>query len=202
MQKEQLSAMMDGETVDSALLSKLYADRELQQSWRDYHLIRDTLRGDVPEVLHFDITARVAAELENEPTLLVPNAVPEQQPTPETWHKLSFWNKIRPVLSNVSQLGLAACVSLGVIVGVQYYNQPDGAAQDMPVFNTLPIGGQASPVSYSVPTSGMPSDQQLQEQRKRISAMLQDYELQRRLNAENIEQRQGDMAQQVGNAQR
>ncbi|MGL5282329.1 MAG: RseA family anti-sigma factor, partial [Plesiomonas shigelloides] len=60
MQKEQLSAMMDGETVDSALLSELYADRELQQSWRDYHLIRDTLRGDVPEVLHFDITARVA----------------------------------------------------------------------------------------------------------------------------------------------
>ncbi|MGL5006882.1 MAG: anti-sigma-E factor RseA [Plesiomonas sp.] len=201
MQKEQLSALMDGESVDSVLLSELSKDRELQGAWRNYHLIRDTLRGETPAVLDFDITFRLAAALENEPTLFAPNAVPESQPTPETWHKLSFWEKIRPVLGNVSQLGLAACVSLGVIVGVQYYNQPESGFEDSPVFNTLPIGGQASPVSYSVPTSGAPSEQQLQEQRKRISAMLQDYELQRRLNAENIEPRQNELSQQAGNTQ-
>ncbi|WP_268648233.1 RseA family anti-sigma factor, partial [Escherichia coli] len=47
MQKEKLSALMDGESFDSELLSSLSQDRTLQQSWQSYHLIRDTLRGDV-----------------------------------------------------------------------------------------------------------------------------------------------------------
>ncbi len=64
MQKEQLSALMDGEALDNALLSALSQDAELQQRWTSYHLIRDTMRGDV---LHFDISARVAAALKQEP---------------------------------------------------------------------------------------------------------------------------------------
>ncbi|MEO3956699.1 RseA family anti-sigma factor, partial [Chromobacterium piscinae] len=67
MQKEQLSALMDGEALDNALLSALSQDAELQQRWTSYHLIRDTMRGDVGDVLHFDISARVAAALEQEP---------------------------------------------------------------------------------------------------------------------------------------
>lgn len=88
MQKEKLSALMDGETLDSELLSSLSKDVELQKSWESYHLIRDTLRGDVGEVLHFDISARVAAAIENEP--LRPAAtplIPEAQPEPARWQK-------------------------------------------------------------------------------------------------------------------
>jgi len=48
--------------------------------------------------------------------------------------------------------------------------------------------GQASPVSLGVPADsfsiGSRQQQQVQEQRKRINAMLQDYELQRRLHSE------------------
>lgn len=61
MQKEKLSALMDGESFDSELLSSLSQDRTLQQSWQSYHLIRDTLRGDIGQVMHFDIADRVAA---------------------------------------------------------------------------------------------------------------------------------------------
>ncbi len=56
MQKEQLSALMDGETLDSELLNELAHNPEMQKTWESYHLIRDSMRGDTPEVLHFDIS--------------------------------------------------------------------------------------------------------------------------------------------------
>ncbi len=81
---------------------------------------------------------------------------------------------------------MAACVSLAVIFGVQHHNQSDNQLEvaESPAFNTLPIIGQASPVSLDVSADsfsiGSRQQQQVQEQRKRINAMLQDYELQRR----------------------
>lgn len=84
-------------------------------------------------------------------------------------------------------------MSLAVIVGVQQYNQPtaQSGAAEAPAFNTLPIMGQASPVSLGVPadsfSTGSGQQQQVQEQRKRINAMLQDYELQRRLHSDQLQ---------------
>ncbi|RLM14274.1 anti-sigma factor [Gibbsiella quercinecans] len=201
MQKEKLSALMDGESLDNELLSSLSRDRALQQSWQSYHLIRDTMRGDIGQVIHFDIAERVAAALEKEPARLVPSAVPESQPQPETWQKLPFWHKVRPWASQITQVGVAACVSLAVIVGVQQYNQPaaHSEAAETPVFNTLPIMGQPSPVSLGVPSEGLAvgsgQQQQVQEQRRRINAMLQDYELQRRLHSGDLQLEQSNPQQ-------
>ena len=64
MQKEQLSALMDGETLDSELLNELAHNPEMQKTWESYHLIRDSMRGDTPEVLHFDISSRVMAAID------------------------------------------------------------------------------------------------------------------------------------------
>ncbi|WP_017347814.1 anti-sigma-E factor RseA [Pantoea sp. A4] len=196
MQKEQLSALMDGETLDNELISTLSRDVELQQQWQRYHLVRDTMRGDVGEVLHFDISARVAAAIELEPARSnVTPLLPEAQPEPSRWEKMPFWRKARPWAAQLTQVGVAACVSLAVIVGVQQYNQhgstPGTESSDSPVFNTLPMMGKASPVSLGVPsadvfdTSG--TTQQVQEQRRRVNAMLQDYELQRRLHADRTQ---------------
>ncbi|PVZ85477.1 anti-sigma-E factor RseA [Serratia sp. S1B] len=193
MQKEKLSALMDGETLDNELLNSLGTDRALQQSWQSYHLIRDTLRGDIGQVVHLDIAARVAVALEKEPVRLVPSAALESQPLSHTWEKLPFWHKVRPWASQLMQVGVAACVSLAVIVGVQHYNQPTAqpGGFESPAFNTLPIMGQVSPVSLGVPadnfSTGSGQRQQVQEQRKRINAMLQDYELQRRLHSDQIQ---------------
>ncbi|ELQ6132295.1 anti-sigma-E factor RseA [Cronobacter dublinensis] len=200
MQKEKLSALMDGEALDSELLSAVENDKALQQTWESYHLIRDTLRGDTGETLHFDISARVMAAIENEPARQVAPLIPESQPAPQQWAKMPFWHKVRPWASQLTQVGMAACVSLAVIVGVQHYKgQPDAAAQpEAPVFNTLPMMGKASPVSLGVPTAdanttgGQP---QVQEQRRRINAMLQDYELQRRLHAEQLQLEQSQTQQ-------
>ncbi|ALB63729.1 Sigma factor RpoE negative regulatory protein RseA [Cronobacter condimenti 1330] len=202
MQKEKLSALMDGEALDSELLSAVENDKALQQTWESYHLIRDTLRGDTSETLHFDISARVMAAIENEPARQAVPLIPESQPAPHQWEKMPFWRKVRPWASQLTQVGMAACVSLAVIVGVQHYNgngQSDATAQpEAPVFNTLPMMGKASPVSLGVPTAdanatgGQP---QAQEQRRRINAMLQDYELQRRLHAEQLQLEQAQTQQ-------
>ncbi|EXU74896.1 anti-sigma-E factor RseA [Erwinia mallotivora] len=191
MQKEQLSALMDGETLDNEVLSALSKDVVLQQNWESYHLIRDTLRGDIGQVIHFDISARVAAAIENEPLNKTTRLIPEPQPTPQRYSRMPFWQKMRPWAAQITQVGVAACVSLAVIVGVQHYNQPqNGQSQsDSPVFNTLPMMGQASPVSLGVPSdSAINSNapQQVQEQRRRVNAMLQDYELQRRLHSDQL----------------
>jgi sigma-E factor negative regulatory protein RseA len=191
MQKEKLSALMDGEALDSELLSSLSNDKTLQKSWQSYHLIRDTLRGDIGNVVHLDIADRVAAALANEPAKLVPGSVIESQPLPHTWQKLPFWHKVRPWASQITQIGVAACVSLAVIVGVQHYSQSEvpGASPETPAFNTLPMIGKASPVSFGVPNEGSTASgpQNMQEQRKRINAILQDYELQRRLHSDQLQ---------------
>src|SRR5471030_1039885 len=192
MQKEKLSALMDGEVLDSELLSSLADDKTLQQSWQSYHLIRDTMRGNMGTVVHLDIADRVAAALANEPARLVPGAVPESQPQPHTWERMPFWHKVRPWASQLTQIGVAACVSLAVIAGVQHYNQPDasGVAPETPAFNTLPMMGKASQVSFGVPTSdstALNGQQNVQQQRKRVNAILQDYELQRRLHSDQLQ---------------
>lgn len=191
MQKEQLSALMDGETLDNEVLSALSEDATLQRNWESYHLIRDTLRGDTAQFVYVDIAARVAAAIENEPSKPA-HLIPEAQPKPEQYVKLPFWQKMRPWAAQITQVGVAACVSLAVIVGVQHYNAPqDGqAASDSPVFNTLPMMGQASPVSLGVPSESAlngNAPQQVQDQRRRVNAMLQDYELQRRLHSEQLQ---------------
>ena len=193
MQKEQLSALMDGETLDNELMSALSKDVVLQKNWESYHLIRDTLRGDVPQLLDFDISARVMAAIENEPAQKVTPLIVEAQPKPEQAAVMPFWAKVRPWAAQITQVGVAACVSLAVIVGVQQYNKPVvGQSSDAPVFNTLPMMGQASPVSLGVPadnanTNNSNANQQVQDQRRRVNALLQDYELQRRLHAEQLQ---------------
>lgn len=189
MQKEQLSALMDGEALDTELMSTLASDAALQKNWESYHLIRDTLRGDVPQVLNFDIASRVASAIENEPAKKISRLIPDAQPKPEDVEKMPFWAKVRPWTAQITQVGLAACVSLAVIVGVQQYNKPVAdQSVESPSFNTLPMMGQASPVSLGVPSENVSAtNASQQDQRHRVNALLQDYELQRRLHAEKLQ---------------
>ncbi|MEG0556681.1 MAG: sigma-E factor negative regulatory protein [Comamonas sp.] len=69
-QREQLSALVDGEATSPSMPSVLaYAESdEGQQSWRMYHLIGDVLRS--PELAHHsqhDILSGVRAHMEREP---------------------------------------------------------------------------------------------------------------------------------------
>lgn len=150
------------------------------------------MRGDAPKELSWDIASSVALALENEPAhgaVSQQDVIPLQQaqPTPAAARKsMPMW------LQQLTQVGMAAAVSLAVIVGVQQYNggidtDPTFAETQPPVLQTIPLSGSAQPVSLSRDTlQASPSEAQLMEQGRRVNAMFQDYELQLRLNADEI----------------
>ncbi|MGR5143885.1 RseA family anti-sigma factor [Photobacterium sp. DNB23_23_1] len=205
--KEKISSLLDGEELDQSIINALAVDDDSQQTWQNFNLIGDVMRGEAPQNKEWDIAAKVALALEDEPvhtgTVQTDSAsvvsiatarevrVEESQPTPQqAKRKMPSW------LTQFGQVAVAASVSLAVIVGVQQYNGGDssltmssGEAQ-LPVLETIPFAGTAEPVSLtrdSVRSSrhAGPSEDQVMEQRRRINAMLQDYELQLRLNAED-----------------
>lgn len=97
-----------------------------------------------------------------------------------------FLTNVTSLVSQLTQIGVAACVSLAVIVGVQQYNGKSGSEDfqvDTPVFNTQPIMGSGSPVSLNLQNDTLGKDQQtrLQERNQRLGLMLQQYELDRRI---------------------
>ncbi|RZR08573.1 anti-sigma E factor [Vibrio vulnificus] len=190
--KEKLSALMDGEIVDKALIKEIAQDDDVLASWRNYHLIGDVMRGEAPQQPEWNIAESVALALENEPAhslhqqkvIELTQVPPESQPLPQQARRqLPAW------LSQFGQVAVAACVSLAVILGVQQYGGSDPAApqaDQLPVLQTIPFAGSAEPVSLtreSVEKSM--SESSIQEQRKRVHAMLRDYELQLRLNSDS-----------------
>jgi sigma-E factor negative regulatory protein RseA len=184
--KAKISAFIDNEEMDNAFIASL-SETSNAETWANYHLIGDVMRGDAPSSKEWNIAANVALALEGEAahqmndnvTAFIPS-----QPTPSEAKKtMPSW------LTQFSQVAMAACFSLVVIVGVQQYNNddPNGipTSGDIQVLDTIPFSGSAEPVSLTrdslVPKSSNEAD--VMEQRKRINAMLQDYELQLRLNA-------------------
>lgn len=190
--KEKLSALMDGELVDKALIAELESDQTGLDAWKNYHLIGDVLRGDAPQQPEWNIAESVALALENEPAhnQFSPSKVTdiseariESQPTPhQAKRNLPAW------ISQFGQVGIAACVSLAVILGVQQFGgEVTSETDQLPVLQTIPFSGSVEPVSLtrdSVEQSPR-NDVNVQEQRRRINAMLQDYELQLKLNSDS-----------------
>lgn len=195
MQKEQLSALMDGEIPEDKTVFFLLQNQDLQTSWKGYHLIRDTLRGDLDAVIHLDLSARIAAAIEQETVL---SAITEQ-PTPVSessqplWQKIRRWGSLSGFGSQLAQAGLAAAVSLVVIASVQHFGDSGSSAtpvesEQSPAFITLPLNGKTAPVSFGVPDNVFDNaldPLQIQAQRNNVSAMLKDFELQRRLRYES-----------------
>ncbi|RJX70505.1 anti-sigma E factor [Vibrio sinensis] len=193
--KEKLSALMDGELVDKALIVELEKDQESLQAWQNYHLIGDVMRGDTPQCKEWNIAESVALALENEPAYnqfdlnkvaKLDDARLESQPLPsKAKASLPTW------LTQFGQVAVAASVSLAVIVGVQQYDGTDSAVSEVdqfPVLQTVPFAGSAEPVSLTRNEVEQPNSRgevNVQEQHRRINAMLQDYELQLRLNSES-----------------
>lgn len=106
----------------------------------------------------------------------------EAQPKPEKARaRMPAW------LSNLTQVGVAACVSLVVILGVQQYSGSDAnVASDsdqLPVLQTIPFAGSAEPVSLTRDSvRSQSSEAKAMEQHRRANELMQDYELQLRLN--------------------
>ncbi|QIL85857.1 sigma-E factor negative regulatory protein [Vibrio sp. HDW18] len=197
--KQKLSALMDGEMIDNELILQLAHNPQACATWGNYHLIGDVLRGDAPVAKEWNIAESVALALENEPdhnllrdknhslrdthnVIDLQQAKLTEQPTPQqAKRQLPVW------WSQLSQFGIAASVCLAVVFGVQQYaGQSSAIDGELPVLQTIPLAGSAEPVSLTRDSVEKHApDSTMQEQRRRVNALLQDYELQLRLNSEN-----------------
>lgn len=178
---EHFSALIDGHhRLDDSQLEALKTDPQAAERWQRYHLIGDTLRGELPASVELDICARVAAALNDEPALLAPKAVSQPRGVK------GFW---RPVM----QFAVAASVALVAIVGVQQYGQHNDLPQpaSTPVLSTLPALGTAAPVSLEANPQREQQGRLVQaEQQRRVNAYLQDHAQQLRLQDNEQTQQQ------------
>ena len=186
MQKELLSAYMDGEQVNSTFTEQLCQDAELQESWEDFHTIRSIMRQESNVVLGADFTAKMESLIATE-EIQVPNAM-TSQPLPQEVENTPFMQKLKAWFMPITQVAVAASVCLVAVLGVQSFNAKSTvqSAVDAPVLQTLPFNNGVQEVSYNAPSKDVMTAEQLEQKNKRIGAMLQSYELQRRVYADSI----------------
>ncbi|MFQ1047281.1 sigma-E factor negative regulatory protein [Avibacterium paragallinarum] len=185
MQKEQLSAYLDGEQISEAMTEKLCQDPDLQKSWANFHTIRAVMRQESEVLLGADFTAKMEALIEQEDIVV---AKPEvSQPMPEETAQSPFMQKFKAWLMPMTQFAVAAGVCLVAVMGVQsFMTNSDKDNQDAPVLQTLPFTNSVQEVSYNVPTQEVITPEQIEQKNKRIDSMLQSYELQKRIYADSL----------------
>lgn len=186
MQKELLSAYMDGEQVNPTFTEQLCQDAELQESWEDFHTIRSIMRKESNVVLGADFTTKMESLIATE-EIQVSNAM-TSQPLPQEVENAPFMQKLKAWFIPITQVAVAASVCLVAVLGVQSFNAKSTvqSAVDAPVLQTLPFNNGVQEVSYNAPSKDVMTAEQLEQKNKRIGAMLQSYELQRRVYADSI----------------
>ncbi|ASV33730.1 anti-sigma 24 factor [Candidatus Hamiltonella defensa] len=146
MQKEKLSALIDDEILDDELLHLLSKDKVLQKSWQNYHLIGDALRHDLANPLCLDMSDRILEVIKNDPVCINTSA-PAIETSRDT-DDIPFWQKIRPWVSQLTQIAVAASVSLVVVLSGHYQSSDQS---ELPTFNISPmIELKPAPVSFGL----------------------------------------------------
>ncbi len=117
--QESISALMDDEysSDDVALLN----NDESKQTWQRYHLIRDSLQGNLPGTVDLDLHQRIHDAIAQEsimmkPTVLAPKA-----------------RSSMPYLKPVAGFAIAASVTAAVLLGVQSFQGNDTQNAVVPV---------------------------------------------------------------------
>ena len=185
--KEPISAFIDNEMPDQMaaeeLVQQMLADESAAQAWQSYHLISDVMNNKYQPSLQFDIAANVAAALIDEPTVLAQHnhssVVSNNKPS-----------KVLRLFSRGGHYAIAASVAAVVLLGVQQFGiNTMGSPASSPVLNTTPYSGMVSPVSLQASrpvnqqSTGAPlhlSERDLELQKKRINAFLQDHRQQQK----------------------
>ncbi|MFZ7158686.1 sigma-E factor negative regulatory protein [Avibacterium gallinarum] len=185
MQKEQLSAYIDGEQISEAMTEKLCQDADLQKSWANFHTIRAVMRQESEVLLGADFTAKMADLIEQEEIVVAQPMI--SQPMPEETAQSPFMQKLKAWFMPMTQFAVAAGVCLVAVMGVQSFMAHNGKEnQDAPVLQTLPFNNSVQEVSYNAPTQSVITPEQIEQKNKRIDSMLQSYELQKRIYADRL----------------
>lgn len=177
LDNESLSALLDGE---QHLADAKIAEQDVSTFGR-YALIGDAMRAQKNNHdIHIDISERVALALESEPVYADFTQSKKQSKVddkPDQDNVVAFnWRK------PVAQLAIAASVAMFAIVGVSTLPQSDPQQNEIPLLQTTPLTGMASPVSYSSAPALENAEQGLRElQQQRIGALVLEHQRQARV---------------------
>ncbi|GGW86006.1 sigma-E factor negative regulatory protein [Alteromonas halophila] len=190
-QQEKLSAFMDGEIDGGSIVDDISANEELQNKWRRYHVIRSGLRKEASVGAHLDITAQVAAALEDEPAIVAPKK--------SRWKSIPVLGNVVPFAKQSGQFAVAASVAVAVILGVQQFNQPAPTEPFVTAPAVVGPQGGLAPVSLeksrTLPRNDM---SQALEKKRKINAIIADHEQQVKLKQENVRGDDSDVQEPVG----
>ena len=131
--REQISALMDGELENGALfiLNTVQNSQEYREVWHRYHLIGESLRGNLPKHLDMHLADRIRASIQNEPAFIAParNTIRNQL--------------VKPAIG----FAIAASVTVAVILGVKQAGVGPASTTPAP---TVATNQTEMPASYPV----------------------------------------------------
>ncbi|WP_341218799.1 RseA family anti-sigma factor [uncultured Pseudoalteromonas sp.] len=177
LDNESLSALLDGE---QHLADAKIAEQDVSTFGR-YALIGDAMRAQKNNHdIHIDISERVALALESEPVYadFTQSKAQSEVADKSDQNNVVAFNWRKPV----AQLAIAASVAMFAIVGVSTLPQSDPQQNEIPLLQTTPLTGMASPVSYSSAPALENAEQGLRElQQQRIGALVLEHQRQARV---------------------
>ncbi len=190
--REWLSAASDNQPLNTQQLDNLLSDHGLQQQLDRYQLIGAVLRRE-QSPLQADFAADFAAKLADEPQfrLRTDRSLLMRLRQRATQAANGRW------LQPVAQGAVAAGVAMLAVVSMQQYQQPQQDTMlPMPVLQTAPIAGFATPVSLSQTTVedrfAEQDRQAMLEQQKRLQALLNAHRQQVRVMEQSRQASQSD----------
>ncbi len=128
--QRHVSALMDDEIHSNADVEALINDPEMCSIWSRFHLVRDVLQGDLPEAIDPEMESRIAAAIQSEPTLLVPDARNKVA---------SLGSNIKSWAEQATSFAIAASVMAIMIIGTQFINTPEAIKVDNSAITSLEL---------------------------------------------------------------
>jgi sigma-E factor negative regulatory protein RseA len=165
-------------------IDEILKDEHLSETWRNYHLIGDVIRDEIPSALQLDLSAQIADALQDEPTILAPKHTEVKTPS-------TFKAKVIQLVKPFGQLAIAASAAGLMIIGVQQNTAGDNEIiTPNEIVKTRPLAGFANPVSFNYQQPVKPQKQAALEQKidqqRRFQALLSDHQQQVKLSAAEI----------------
>lgn len=199
--QDWLSAASDNQGISATELDNLLRDPALQDQWLRYQMIGNVMRNELPAQLDMNFADRFEAMLADEPAhQLQPEPVAELAPVGPV--SLPWWKAAanQPWVKTMLQGAIAASVAIVAVVGVQQNQQTadEALTSPLPVLQTSPIGGVATPVSLSQTSVDSRFDAQQQrvqlEQQRRLQELMQAHQQQKRLLEQTVQQQKAPQA--------
>jgi sigma-E factor negative regulatory protein RseA len=183
--QETLSSFMDGQELSAQQLDQLIAQAQSSTDFERYHLIGDAMRDELSPDFSIDFASKVSAAIALEPAILAPQKVA----TVEVANKsVNVSGNVVSLFGRFGSYGIAASVAAVMVVSAIELQSNQGIEQSIPVLQTIPTGGYASPVSLQAPSTVNDIQQQMAQKerlelQRRMNAYVKDHLLQQRLKS-------------------